>query len=137
MSLAALYQFLRKHRLLHFVFTGGSGALLNLGITALLSELVFGRESYFFAYLIGLLVNFIYNFVLHTLLTFRVRQGHARRLKAFLLYNVGMTVFQAALVKLLVRRFGVDFYLPVIALVILSFSAVTYCYYRFSLFRQV
>lgn len=136
MSARSFFLFLHRHRLLHFVLTGGSGALLNLGVTGLLTELIFGRDHYFPAYLVGLLVNFIYNFALHTHFTFSPGEGHARRFVLFLLYNSGMTLLQALLVKVLVRMFGTNYYLVVIAFVILTFSSVTYLCYRFLLFRS-
>lgn len=128
--------FLCRHRILQFLFTGGSGALLNLGVTALLTETILGRERYFGAYLMGLGVNIIYNFALHTRLTFRTRQGHGRRFGFFLGYNLAMTALQAGVVKVLVGLVGVDYYLPVIAGVILTFATITYVVYRWWVFRE-
>ena len=131
-----MLNFLVRHRILHFLFTGGTGALLNLGVTALLTELVFGRERYFTAYLLGLTANISYNFVLHSRMTFRTRQGHGRRFAAFVAYNLGMTAFQAWIVKSMVALVGVDYYLLVISAVILTFAAVSYAVYRWWLFRE-
>lgn len=131
-----MLDFLLRHRLLHFFLTGGTGAALNLALTAALAELVFGREDYFYAYLIGLAANIVYNFVLHSRFTFRTQGGHRRRFAAFAAYNLAMTALQAVVVRRLVAWVGVDFYLPVIALVILCFSLLTYLVYRFWLFRQ-
>jgi len=128
--------FLSRHRILPFLLTGGSGAMLNLGLTALLTELVFGREHYFSAYLLGLTANIVYNFVLHSRVTFCTRRQHGRRFLRFVAYNLAMTSLQAALVRTLVGLTGVDYYLPVIAGVILCFASVTYVVYRYWLFRE-
>ena len=127
---------LKENRIILFVLTGGSGVLLNLAMTAALTEFYYGREGYFRAYLIGLVVNIIYNFALHSRYTFATKKGHKRRFVVFVLYNFAMTVLQSFAIKGLVHAVGVDYYLPVIAVVIASFSFVTYLIYRFWLFHS-
>ena len=80
--------FLHRVRYLHFFAVGISGVGLNLAITVGLTEFFLGRENYFTAYLVGLGANLIYNFVLHTLVTFKTEGSHARRLILFLGYSL-------------------------------------------------
>lgn len=128
--------FLRETRYLHFFSVGMSGVLLNLAITAFFTELVFGRENYFSAYLIGLTVNLLYNFALHTLVTFKTKGHHAKRMVAFFAYSISLAYIQAQVVRIVTSWVGVDWYLVVIATVILSFSAVTFLLFKFILFRN-
>lgn len=109
---------------------------LNLGITAFFAEMVFGRENYFSAYIIGLIANLLYNFTLHTVMTFKTKTKHARRLSIFLIYSLVLTYLQAYMVKNIVSFVGVNWYLVVIASVILVFSIVTFLLFKFVLFRE-
>jgi putative flippase GtrA len=132
----AVLQLLRDTRYLHFFVVGMSGVAMNLGITAGLTELAFGREHYFSAYLIGLGANLLYNFVLHTRITFRTSGGHARRLAIFLAYSLVLAYVQARVTKALVAWLGVDWYLVVIPSVILVFSVITFVIFKFILFKE-
>lgn len=125
-----------KHRYLHFFVVGASGVALNLGITAFFAELVFGRENYFSAYLIGLGVNLLYNFALHTFVTFKTKDKHAQRLIVFLLYSLVLTYLQAQVVKRVTELVGVNWYLIVIASTILIFSVFTFLLFKFVLFKE-
>src|SRR3989344_9646925 len=80
-KLIALAHFiLIEHKYLHFFATGTSGVVLNLFVTWFLTTFVFGLQNYFKAYVIALAVNLVYNFVLHTKVTFGTRGGHGRRI---------------------------------------------------------
>lgn len=124
------------HRYAHFFAVGATGVFINLSITAFFAELVFGREHYFSAYLVGLGANLIYNFVLHTAVTFKTKTNHARRLAIFVAYSLALTYLQAYLVKTITPIVGIDFYLLVIASVILVFSVATFVLFKFVLFRE-
>lgn len=128
--------FLHRVRYLHFFAVGMSGVALNLAITVFLTEFVFGRENYFSAYLFGLTANLIYNFTLHTVLTFKTEGGHVPRLAFFLAYSLVLTYIQAQTVKMLTDYFGVDWYALIIAAVILAFSVVTFVLFKFVLFKK-
>lgn len=128
--------FLHRVRYLHFFAVGMSGVALNLAITVSLTEFVFGREQYFSAYLFGLTANLIYNFILHTVLTFKTESGHVSRLVYFLAYSIILTYIQAKTVKMLTDVFGVDWYALIIAAVILAFSVVTFVLFKFVLFKH-
>ena len=127
--------FLHQTRYIHFFVVGATGVALNLAITAFFTELVFGREQYFTGYLIGLGANLLYNFALHTVVTFKTKDRHVRRLTIFVVYSLILAYIQAQLVKWLTALVGVDWYLVVIAAVILSFSVVTFVLFKFLLFK--
>lgn len=129
--------FLHKTRYIHFFIVGATGVALNLAITAFFTELVFGREQYFTGYLIGLAANLLYNFGLHTVVTFKTKDRHGRRLVIFVAYSLILAYIQAQLVKWLTAIVGVDWYLVVIAGVILSFSVVTFVLFKLVLFKTV
>jgi putative flippase GtrA len=131
------YRLMVRERYLHFFVVGASGVAMNLAITAFFAELVFGRENYFSAYVIGLTVNLLYNFILHTMVTFKTKGNHARRLSIFILYSLALTYLQAYVVKHLTEIVGVNWYLVVIASVIFFFSIVTFLLFKFVLFREI
>ena len=130
------YKLFYKHRLIHFLFTGGTGVLINIGITGLLTEFVLGRENYFSAYLIGLTANLIYNFTLHTVMTFKTKKNHKSRFTIFIVYSLLMALLQAILINTIVSLIGVDYYLFVIGSVILTFSFITYIFFKLLLFNE-
>jgi putative flippase GtrA len=81
-----LVELLFRVRYAHFFATGVSGLALALAITYLLTEFILGLERYYEAYLVGLAANLIYNFALHTLITFRTKERHTRRFVIFVSY---------------------------------------------------
>ncbi len=127
--------FVRTSYLTFFV-VGTTGVAINLAITAFFAELVFGRENYFQAYLIGLTANLVYNFILHTRATFKTRTNHTRRLVYFTVYSLAMTYVQARVVKHLTDSVGVNWYLVVIASTILAASVITFLVFKFVLFKE-
>ena len=129
-------QFLHTSRYLHFFVVGVTGVAINLGITAFFAELVFGRENYFSAYLIGLSANLLYNFILHTFVTFKTSGGHIMRLSIFLAYSLMLAYIQAQVVKSVTEFLGINWYLVVIASVIFFFSIVTFILFKFVLFKK-
>jgi putative flippase GtrA len=123
-------------RYAHFFVVGATGVAINLALTAFFAELVFGRENYFPAYLIGLFVNLLYNFILHTIVTFKTKDKHAMRLMIFLGYSLVLTYVQAYLVKHITVWVGINWYLVVIASVIFFFSIITFLLFKFVLFQK-
>lgn len=128
--------FLHRIRYLHYFAVGVSGVALNLGITVVLTELVFGRERYFSAYVIGLAAGLLYNFTLHTIVTFKTKDRHTSRLLFFLAYSLTLTYVQARVVKAITDTVGVDWYALVIATVILTFSVLTFIVFKLFVFRN-
>lgn len=129
-------RFLHETRYLHFFIVGMSGVGINLLITASLTELYFGRENYFSAYLIGLGANLLYNFILHTMVTFKTKGKHAQRLAIFVAYSLTLAYVQALVTKIMTDWVGVDWYLIVIAAVIMVFSIITFVLFKFVLFKN-
>lgn len=132
----SLVELLFVSRYIHFFVVGVTGVALNLGITIGLTELYFGREQYFSAYLIGLTINLLYNFALHTFVTFKTTRNHSARLAVFLLYSVTLAYIQTRVVRYLTDLFGVDWYALVIAAVIMLFSAITFILFKLILFKE-
>lgn len=119
-----------------FFITGVTGVLLNLGLTWTLTELVFGVENYFYAYLVGLSANLMYNFLRHSFVTFNTSSRHKQRFVLFVGYSLAMAGLQAVTVKYLVSLIGNTYYLPIIAAVIFVFSTVTFVVCNWWLFRE-
>ncbi len=121
-----VFNLLYKYKYIHFFLTGASGALVALIIIALLTEFIFGQEKYFTAYLIGLLLNLIYNFTLHTKISFKTKKKHIRRFTIFITYSLIMASIQATIVKIFTPILGLEYYLFVIASTILLFSIINF-----------
>lgn len=130
------YRFLRDQRVVSFILVGASGALLNLTLVAIFTELVFGREGYFYAYLIGLFSNLTYNFILFSKSTFKTKENHAKRYLVFITYSLIMSGIQAITVRYSVDFIGVEWYLLVIATIIGLFSVLNFLVYKLWLFKE-
>ena len=130
------YYLLLKLRFLHFFLIGGTGVLLNITITAIFAELIFGRELYFYAYLIGLSINLLYNFTFHTLFTFKTKNKHVSRFIYFILYNLIMSFFQALVIKTIVNLIGINYYLFVIVGTIGTFFIINFIISKLFLFKE-
>ncbi len=130
------FRLLHKLRLIHFLLVGGTGVIINITLTAIFTELVFGREMYFYAYLIGLLSNLVYNFTFHTLFTFKTKDRHSVRFFYFIIYNLAMSGLQAIVIKYIVNIVGVDFYLIVIVGVIGFFFIINFIVSKLFLFKN-
>lgn len=135
-ALLSVHQFFWEKRFLHFLFTGAGGALLNLFTTWIFTRFVFGLNQYFYAYLLGVSVNFIFNFVVHTVVTFRTTKNHLRRLLFFTAYSVCYVVLLSLLVGYITPIVGVRYYLLVIASIIGLLSLVNFFVFKHSLFRE-
>ena len=117
------------------MMVSGSGALLALLVTASLTEFVFGREDYFLAYLIGVVVSVGYSFFFLSRKVFRSPEKKTSRFVLFLLYMTFLVLIQVTGVKYLVGLFGVDWYLPVIAGIMFAISLMSFLVYKFIIFR--
>ena len=125
-----------KIRLIHFLFVGGTGVLINLLLTWFFTEFVFGIEQYFYGYLIGLIANLVYNFILHTVLTYKTKKKHMMRFQLFIAYSLIMSFIQAAVIKFITPRIGLEWYLVIIGTVILVFSLLTFVVFKLWLFKE-
>jgi putative flippase GtrA len=131
-----IYSKIKQSRFIHFMIVGSTGVGLNLGLVWLLTEYVFGKDNYYYAYLIGLVLNLIYVFVMHTLVTFKTKANHKKRFMFFVLYHLTMSFIQANIVRVIVPIFGQDYYILIIASVILSLSMVTFLVFKLKLFKE-
>lgn len=138
-----VFDYLLKKRFIHFFIIGSSGVILNLLITFLLSEFVFLRENiylgvkgYTISFIFGTACNLIYNFILHTRITFNVKKNHGKRFVIFICYSILMSSFQVWLNKLLVPVFGSEYHIFADAGIILVFSIVTFLLFKLWLFRK-
>lgn len=131
-----MYQYLYKTRFIHFFITGVTGVILNLLTTFLTTEFIFGRDNYFYGYLCGLIINLIYNFTLHTIITFQTHKYHTLRFAGFVTYSLLLSALQAFLVKTIVDIVGVDLYLIVITGIIAIFSILTFILFKYGIFKE-
>ena len=136
LSPARIYEFLLRHRFLHFFVVGVCGVGANLFVTWILTAFVFGISGYFTAFLFGVAANFAFNFTLYTVAVFKTTSGHVRRLVLFLAYSIPMTYLQIQTVHVVTPVVGVRFYLPVIAGTVLFFSVINFFVFKLSIFRQ-
>lgn len=124
-------------RFVRFVLVGGTGALINLGITFVLTHFVFQRlDLYFYAYLIGTASNLCYNFTLYTISVFKTRETHMARFALFIGYSIAMTAAQAIVVNRVTPLVGLHWYLVVIAAVIIMGACINYFVFKHLLFRS-
>lgn len=125
-----------EQKYFHFFLTGISGVAINLGLTWIFTTYVFGLANYFRAYLIGVSFNLVYNFVLHTIVTFNTKERHVQRFVWFVVYSILLTLLQAYVVRTITPMVGLQYYLLVIATTIFVFSTVTFVFFKFILFRE-
>lgn len=130
-------EIIRKNRkLLYFIFVGTSGILINLVITGLANKYLFQGELFYLASILGTTINIIYNFSLHTSLTFQTKTKHKRRLAYFTTYTIFLATLQELIIRVVIPIIGVSLLLPFKAFVVLFFSAVTFLFFNFILFNE-
>lgn len=123
-------------RYLHFFVVGCVGTFINLFITFILTEFIFGKEKYFTAYLIGLLIAILYNFTIHTIITFKTKNNHTKRLITFMLWSLFIAYIEAVNIKYITKVLGVDYYIFIIAGVILVYSTFSFLVCKLILFKE-
>lgn len=135
-ALALLRRFFWKDRFLHFLLTGAGGVIFNLSTTWVFTQFVFGLSHYYYAYMLGVLVNFIFNFTVHTMVTFQTKRGHLRRLIVFTAYSALYVFVLSFLVSHITPIVGVQYYLFVIAGLIMALSIINFFVFKLSVFRE-
>ena len=154
------YLFLFKVRYVHFFLTGVSGVMLNLFFSWIFVEFVFLENTYLvldyivknttLGIIIGQSVNLIYNFTLHTKVTFKTKKNHKRRFSFFITYSIFMTYIIITPLALFLRDlltlifnsiFFLNFlaeysYLISSAIVILTFSVLNFILFKKILFKE-
>lgn len=131
-----ILKLLYKYNYFHFFVVGTTGIILNLTTVYILTEYYFGLENYFTAYLIGLTLNLIFNFIFHTILTFKTKKKHTIRFILFITYSLILTALQAITVKKITPIIGLEYYLLVITTFIIIFSTITFLFFKLVLFNE-
>ena len=132
-----VFRLLYKYKYIHFFITGMSGVILNLLVTWITTEFILGGdEYYFYGYLKGLTCNLIYNFILHTIIIFKTTKKHLSRFVWFVIYSLIMSAIQAVTIKYITDIVGTEYYLLVIAAVIITFSTITFMFFKLKLFKE-
>ena len=152
-------KFVGKTRYLHFFVIGVTGVTLNLFLSWFFVEFIFLKSKYLifntqfksstFGVIIGETVNLIYNFCLHTIVTFRIKKQHKRRFILFVLYSLFTTYLVVFPAILILRNFfeyvfpfiNLNFligfeYLVAACFVILFFSFFNFIIFKIWLFKD-
>lgn len=149
-----LIKFLWKTKYIHFFITGTSGVLINLVFAFIFVEYVFTNPSYNFfitiqnttiGIIIGTSINLIYNFILHTNMTFKTKKNHTKRFLIFIIYSLFVSYFINLPLTILFRNFlektlpefiSSYSYLISSAFVILFVSCFTFIFFKLYLFKE-
>ena len=126
----------RVESLIRFTISSGLGVLVNISLTYILTEFVFGRNQYLFAYIIGLGVGILTQFIMHVIFTFKTKDYVVKKFLLFYIYSILMTIFQVFVVKNITNIVGVDYYMPVIIGTIGVFYAVSYFVNKLYIFKN-
>lgn len=122
------------HQYIQTLLVSGSGVLLSLSIVFVLTELYFGRERYFEAYLIATGISIMYAFIMFIRL-YSVQKGYLFRFILFLVYMLVLVVVQTVVIRHSVNLYGVDWYLLVITTIVGVLSFLSFFVYRYIIFR--
>jgi putative flippase GtrA len=122
------FLFLYKLRAFHFAFVGGSTFLLHVGLTVIFEKFWLGAEKFYYAYTLALVLSLLYNFVMHTIVTYKTKKRHLARFGTFVVYTVIINIFQNIFVKLGTNHFGVAYRYYVMAGVIILQSIADFFY---------
>ena len=125
----------RLETFLKFSFSSGLGVLTNLLITFALTEFLFGRDNYFYAYMIGLTVGLLVQFILHIKYTFKISNNISQKFQLFMSYSVIMTLIQAITVRSITSFIGVNYYIFIITFVICIFYFINYIINKIIIFK--
>lgn len=125
-----------KLKVIQFLLVGGTGVLIQLLTTFILTEYVFELKLYYIGYSIGLILNLIYNFFMHTYFTFKTKKSHGKRLTGFIGYSLIMILFQYSVVRWIIWMVGEKWYLLVISTTILIFSIISFLIFKLWLFKE-
>lgn len=135
MSLLSVYTAIIRLRIVRFLAVGVSAVALHLLVTYLLTTFVFGLQGYFYGYSIGLILTLCYNYVLHSVYTFERQKMNTSRFFLFIAVTLTISLLQAATVKIVTPLVGLEWYLVSIFFVVISYSALTFLFLKFWLFR--
>lgn len=123
-------------RFTHFFFVGTAGALLNIGLTWFFVKFFFGTERYLDAFIIGIVGNLLFNFTLNSIVTFKTKKQHIPRFVYFVAYSLLMAEVQYYTVKVITSFVGLQWFLLVIAGVILGYAVLNFLVFKYVIFRE-
>ena len=99
-------------RYLVFITGGGTGMLINLCLTYVLTEYV--HLWYMLSYAIGQTVNLLFNFFYHRHITFTVTSRGKERFGKFILVSVGVILTSWLLVWYITEHIGLYYILSIV-----------------------
>ena len=115
-----------------FVFGGGIGLLINIGITSFLTER-FGLW-YMYAYIVGLSINIIFNFIYHRNITFKIYDRAKRRFVHFIIFTFFITCINWLFVYIATTIYSF-YYITSIIIITLIISVINYLTNALLIFR--
>ncbi|MFP4567631.1 MAG: GtrA family protein [Candidatus Woesearchaeota archaeon] len=118
-----------------FFFIGATGVLINLIVTGLL-QLILKPQNFYIASIIGTATNLIYNFYMHTKITFKTKNKHKQRLAIFTIYTLTISAIQETIIKNITPLIGINYLIIIKATIILTFSIITYILYNNIIFNE-
>ena len=153
-NLVFMFKLLYRYKYIQFFLTGISGVLINtlvsfIFVTFIFTVGLFGFKNTTVGIFMGNTINLFYNFVLHTLVTFKTKKDHSKRFLFFILYSLFMTyiiivplsVFLTSFFENVFFDFGwlivkEYIYLIVTAVVILFFSVFNFLLFKIWMFKE-
>ncbi len=129
------FEYYEKYeKFVKFLIIGTLGTILNLGVTYLSTEFIFGREKYMIGFLLGLFCNIIFNFVNYFKL-FKSKKKVVMRFTIFFSYVALYILLVTNLTKIIVDIVGLNFYMLVIASLTLFFAIINYSVFKLFIFK--
>lgn len=131
-----LFQKIFGKKFFIFLFIGGLGVLINIIVTFLLTEFVFGQEKYIYSFIIGTLINITYNLIFYSKYTFKVNKISFNQKIIFYSYSWFIVFLQVYLVNFFVQLIGIKYYIFVIILIIGILSIFSFLFFKFVIFNN-
>ncbi len=143
-----IFNILHKYRYTYYLLIGISGLLLNLVLSFIFSIYLFPNGLFDFknttvGIFIGLTINFIYNFILHILITFENKDNFWKKFIQFISYSlfvtyliiIPVTVFLTDIFGDVLLNLGYLFLAKYIYLIITSFMVFLFSIINFLIFK--
>ncbi len=159
--------YLYNVRYIHFLLTGGSGVALNLFTAWLWIDVLSNKEvftlwvsdqhntlkvkSNTIGIILGQTTNIIYNFIFHSIVTFKTKEKHKRRFLLFVLYSIFLSYIIVTPLILILNNFLISQIKPTIlneyiggfeyliasAIVIFFISIFNFVFFKKKLFKDL
>jgi putative flippase GtrA len=122
-------------KILRFLIVGARGFIIHYGVTVLFTELFFGTQNYFYAYILGMVLSLTHNFYYFTASVFEQNRSQEAILK-YLAFALAMNTAQAFTVREAVAWLGHTLYWLVIPVLITVFASTSYVVYNEFIFTK-